>query len=89
MNDVLDAEDYHNLRHMLGASEGKPKNKWGFRNYFAAGIGRQTEQMEKLLNLGFVEKGTTKGDITMYFATESGCKKIGFNKAAITRALEK
>ncbi|UOA08360.1 hypothetical protein [Methylobacter sp. S3L5C] len=84
LNDV----DLKNLRHMLGASANQKKSEWGYRNYFAAAQGIQTEQMEKLLALNLVEKGRTKIDLTLYRATEAGCKAIGLGKAAILRAME-
>lgn len=81
------------LRHMLGVNDGKPKSKWGFRNYFAAGSG-QLAAMEILVSQGLVRKGADSssvkhltGGLTYFHATKAGCEIVGLNKSATTRAL--
>lgn len=75
-------EDLDNLRHMLGA-KGKVRD-YGFRNYYnTSDTGPDVESMKRLQAMGFVEPGRKN----YWFATEAGCKAIGFNAKQIKRAL--
>lgn len=88
--DDVTGEDLHRLRHMLGATEDKPKSKWGYRNHYVAGGGGEAvKSMERLIAAGYVVQGRRSGTTScFYHATEAGCKALGFSKAAIARALE-
>ena len=80
--------DFAKLQHMLGAVQGKPKNRWGYRNYFAAGSGQQHEAMQRLVAAGLVTAGRADGDMTYFYATRLGCKAAGLDAAGIKRAME-
>ena len=80
--------DFAKLQHMLGAVQGKPKNRWGYRNYFAAGSGQQHEAMQRLVAAGLTTAGRTDGDMTYFYATRLGCKAAGLDAAGIKRAME-
>lgn len=83
----LTDDDIDNLRHMLGASLGKPKKSHGYRNYFAAEKGPQLESMQRLEQNGMVKIGNKTENLTYYHATKKGCNFIGLHKAAIEMAL--
>lgn len=74
---TVTAGDLESLRHMLGINQSYPQEQWGYRNYFAAGEGEQTESMERLVEAGFVRRGGKRWGLTYYFATEEGCKAAG------------
>lgn len=80
--------DFAKLQHMLGAVQGKPKNRWGYRNYFAAGSGQQHEAMQRLVAAGLATAGRATGDMTYFYATRLGCKAAGLDAAGIKRAME-
>jgi len=80
--------DFAKLQHMLGAVQGKPKNRWGFRNYFAAGSGQQHEAMQRLVAAGLVAAGRAANEMTYFHATRLGCKAVGLDGAGIKRAME-
>ncbi len=80
--------DFAKLQHMLGAVQGKPKNRWGWRNYFAAGSGQQHEAMQRLVAAGMATAGRATGDMTYFYATRLGCKAVGLDAAGIKRAME-
>lgn len=87
-------KDLENLRHMLGASNPKKKREWGYRNYFVAGGPQQIEEMESLVSKGFATKGGNLNKhnpasmMTLYHATEAGCRTIGFTDKQIKRLKE-
>lgn len=86
-NEVTD-DDMGSLRHMLGAVSHYPKSKWGYRNYYAAGLGAMPS-MERLEKAGFVTRGSQYNETGFYFhATEAGMDAIGLSKAAKRRAFE-
>lgn len=81
-------KDMDKLRHMLGAVPGRwPKNKWGWRNYFAS-ASADNEHMLRLVDAGYAEKGHQSESMTYFHATEAGCKAAGLDKSGIKRALE-
>jgi hypothetical protein len=80
--------DFAKLQHMLGAVKQYPKYKWGWRNYFAAGSGRQHEAMQRLVVAGLATAGRECGDMTYFYATRLGCKAAGLDAAGIKRAME-
>ena len=80
--------DFAKLQHMLGAVQGKPKNRWGYRNYFAAGSGQQHEAMQRLVAAGLATAGRVCGGMTYFHATRLGCKAAGLDAACIKRAME-
>lgn len=87
MSEMISEKDLDNLRHMLGVGSHIAKNKWGYRNYFAA-TGDQCMEMERLVTAGLAERGWHSNDITYYHATIAGCDAIGLGKAAKRRAFE-
>lgn len=80
--------DFAKLQHMLGAVQGKPKNRWGYRNYFAAGSGQQHEAMQRLVAAGLAEVGRAANEMTYFHATRLGCRAAGLDGAGIKRAME-
>lgn len=88
-SEMITANDLSRLRHMLGVDAQRYTQKqWGFRNYFAAGAGEQTESMLRLQEAGFVRQGEVFNESHYYHATEEGCKAVGMNSEQIKRALE-
>ena len=81
-------DDFAKLQHMLGAVQGKPKNRWGYRNYFAAGSGQQQEAMQRLVAAGLATAGRAANEMTYFHATRLGCKAAGLDGAGIKRAME-
>lgn len=88
VRDAIMPGDFAKLQHMLGAVDGKPKNRWGYRNYFAAGRGQQHEAMQRLVAAGLATAGRACGDMTYFYATRLGCKAAGLDAAGIKRAME-
>jgi len=88
VRDAIIPGDLAKLQHMLGAVQGKPKNRWGYRNYFAAGSGQQHEAMQRLVVAGLAAAGRATGDMTYFYATRLGCKAAGLDAAGIKRAME-
>src|SRR5471032_902955 len=78
--------DFAKLQHMLGAVQHYPKYKWGWRNYFAAGSGRQHEAMQRLVAAGLATAGRAANEMTYFHATRLGCKAAGLDGAGIKRA---
>ena len=87
-NDPIMPGDFAKLQHMLGAVRGKPKNRWGYRNYFAAGSGQQHEAMQRLVAAGLAAAGRAANEMTYFHATRLGCKVAGLDGAGIKRAME-
>ena len=87
VRDAIMPGDFAKLQHMLGAVQGKPKNRWGYRNYFAAGSGQQHEAMQRLVAAGLTTVGRACGDMTYFHATRLGCKAAGLDGAGIKRAM--
>ena len=83
----LTTDDLAKLRHMLGATQHRPKKNWGFRNYYAAGTG-DVPSMERLVSAGYCVRGQPYMDAHYYHATRDGCAAAGLSKAATTRAFE-
>jgi hypothetical protein len=80
-------EDMKKLRHMLGATEHRPKKNWGFRNYYAAGTD-SVPGLERLVAAGYCVRGAPYMDAHYYHATREGCAAAGLSKAATKRAFE-
>ncbi len=80
--------DLAKLQHMLGAVQGKPRNRWGYRNYFAAGSGQQHDAMQRLVSTGLATAGRAANEMTYFHATRLGCKAAGLDAAGIKRAME-
>jgi len=79
------------LTHMLGAESHIPKSRWGYRNYYCAGVGGKDEQdLMKLAEIGLVRRGFTinEGEDVYFFATEKGMDAAGLNREQKARALE-
>lgn len=83
----LTADDMEMLRHMLGATEPRPKKNWGFRNYFAAGA-NDVPGLERLVAAGYCVRGEPYRTAHYYHATRAGCAAAGLSKAATARAFE-
>ena len=79
--------DMKKLRHMLGATEQRPKKNWGFRNYYAAGAD-SVPGLERLVAAGYCVRGAPYMDAHYYHATRAGCAAAGLSKAATARAFE-
>ena len=88
VRDAIMPGDFAKLQHMLGAVQGKPKNRWGYRNYFAAGSGQQHEAMQRLVVAGLATAGRATNEMTYFHATRLGCKAAGLDGAGIKRAME-
>jgi hypothetical protein len=88
VRDAIMPGDFAKLQHMLGAVQGKPKNRWGYRNYFAAGSGQQHEAMQRLVAAGLATAGRAANEMTYFHATRQGCKAVGLDGAGIKRAME-
>ena len=88
VRDAIMPGDLAKLQHMLGAVQGKPKNRWGYRNYFAAGSCQQHEAMRRLVNAGLATAGRAANEMTYFHATRLGCKAAGLDGAGIKRAME-
>jgi len=84
---MMTPEDIKNLRHMLGATEHRPKKNWGFRNYFAAD-GTDIPSMERLVAAGYCTRGAQYREAHYYHATREGCAAAGLSKAATKRVFE-
>ena len=74
-------DDMKKLRHMLGATEHRPKENWGFRNYFAAGPGHSDEpHLESLVSKGLMTKRRDVFDEMhesyLYHVTDQGRQKV-------------
>lgn len=80
-------DDMKKLRHMLGATEHRPKKNWGFRNYFAAGAD-SVPSLERLVSAGYCVRGAPYMDANYYHATRAGCAAAGLSKAETNRAFE-
>jgi len=81
------ADDIKKLRHMLGATEHRPKKNWGFRNYYAAGRD-SVPSLERLVSAGYCVRGAPYMDAHYYHATRAGCAAAGLSKAATALAFE-
>lgn len=79
-------EDMKKLRHMLGATEHRPKKDWGFRNHYAAGSD-SVPSLERLVAAGYCVRGRPYRQAHYYHATAEGCKAAGLNKISTARAL--
>jgi hypothetical protein len=88
VRDAIMPGDLAKLQHMVGVVEGKPKNRWGYRNYFAAGSGQQHEAMQRLVVADLATAGRTANEMTYFHATRLGCKAAGLDAAGIKRAME-
>lgn len=88
VRDAIMPGDFAKLQHMLGAVDGKPMNRWGYRNYFAAGSGQQHEAMQRLVAAGLATAGRAANEMTYFHATRLGCKAAGLDAAGIKRAME-
>ncbi len=88
VRDAIMPGDFAKLQHMLGAVQGKPKNHWGYRNYFAASSGQQHESMQRLVAAGLATAGRAANEMTYFHATRLGCKAAGLDAAGIKRAME-
>jgi hypothetical protein len=88
VRDAIMPGDFAKLQHMLGAVQGKSKNRWGYRNYFAAGSGQQHEAMQRLVAAGLATSGRAANEMTYFHATRLGCKAAGLDGAGIKRAME-
>lgn len=88
VRDAIMPGDFAKLQHMLGAVQGKPKNRWGYRNYFAAGSVQQHEAMQRLVVAGLATAGRSCGDMTYFHATRLGCKAAGLDAVGVKRAME-
>jgi hypothetical protein len=88
VRDAIMPGDFAKLQHMLGAVHGKPKNRWGYRNYFAAGSGQQHEAMQRLVAAGLATTGRAANEMTYFHATRLGCRAAGLDGAGIKRAME-
>lgn len=88
VRDAIMPGDFAKLQHMLGAVQGKPKNRWGYRNYFAAGSGQQHEAMQRLVSAGLATAGRAANEMTYFHATHLGCNAAGLDAAGIKRAME-
>ncbi|WP_338678944.1 hypothetical protein OPV09_17595 [Janthinobacterium sp. TB1-E2] len=81
--------DFAKLQHMLGAVQGKRKNRWGYRNYYCANIsGAAREAMQRLADAGLVIAGHESETQAYFHATRLGCKAAGLDAAGIKRAME-
>ena len=87
VRDAIMPGDFAKLQHMLGAVEHVAKKRWGWRNYFAAGSGRQHEAMQRLVAAGLATAGRATNEMTYFHATRLGCKAAGLDGAGIKRAL--
>lgn len=66
------ATDLENLRHMVGVGKHTPRNRWGYRNYFAAGQD-DTASMERLVAYGLAVRGKPFDEYNHYYhATVAG-----------------
>ena len=85
--DQVTPEDMKKLKHMLGATERRPKKNWGFRNYYAAGAG-DVPGLDRLVSAGLCVRGAPYDKAHYYHATVAGCAAAGLSKAATKRAFE-
>lgn len=88
VRDAIMPGDFTKLQHILGAVPGKPKNRWGLRNYFAAGSALQHEAMQRLVAAGLATAGRAANGMTYFHATRMGCKAAGLDGAGTRRAME-
>ena len=68
VRDAIMPGDFAKLQHMLGAVKQYPKNKWGWRNYFAAGSGQQHEAMQRLVVAGPATAGRAATEMSYFHA---------------------
>jgi hypothetical protein len=86
VDSLLDG-DMENLRHMLGATQHRPKKDWGFRNHYACGDAASAQSLERLVSAGFCVRGRPYMKAHFYHATRAGCVAAGLSEAATNRAL--
>ena len=82
-------DDIAKLQHMLGAVQGNPKNRWGYRNYYCANSsGTARDAMQRLADAGLAIAGHESETQAYFHATRLGCKAAGLDAACIKRAME-
>ena len=84
----INEEELQKLRHMLGIKKTTPKNRWGFRNYFAAGAD-DIPSMRKLESAGYVFDDGIIGHYRVYRATLLGCETAGLPEDKIAKLQKK
>ncbi len=80
----LTKEQRDYLTHMLGAERHVATSRWGYRNYYCAGVGGQDERdLMALVDLGLVRRGhvINGGESVYFFATEQGMDAVGLTDA--------
>lgn len=86
---TLTPEQIQILQHTLGADSRYKKSQWGFRNQYCT---RPDDiELNKLVDMGLMNKGPASkllGGDCYFWATEAGCKAIGFTKKQIAKAME-
>ena len=89
VRDAIMPGDFAKLQHMLGAVQGKPKNRWGYRNYYCANSsGAAREAMQRLVDAGLAAAGHESDTQAYFHATQLGCKAAGLDAPGIKRAME-
>lgn len=80
MRQRLTREQRSYLTYMLGAELHIEKSRWGYRNYYCAGVGEKDEHdLMEMAELGLVRRGhvINDGESVYFFATEQGMDAIG------------
>lgn len=95
MSEALTKREEEILRHMLGADARYKKSQWGFRNHFCSRkSGNDYETLMQLNRKGFVlingqSPAFLPKDDVVFFATEDGCRAIGFTEKQVERTFKK
>lgn len=85
----LTKEQKEILQHTLGADSRYKKTQWGFRNRYCCRS--DNKLLNELVDLGLMKKSLPSeliGGDCYFWATEQGCKAIGFTKKQILKAME-
>lgn len=73
-------EEREMMEHALGIQvKCGQKTKGGYRNYFAAGPGRDTEIWNGLVEKGLAVKGQSRWGDDYFHVTDAGKKEVGFH----------
>lgn len=71
LENQITLRQWHLLQYTLGARCDRPRDGWGYRNYFTVTTDEERQDMDNLLRLDLMERIPTRGPDT-YRATRRG-----------------
>lgn len=79
----LTLDDLATVQHALGIDEYRPKQQWGFRNYYCAAP--DDKQMERLIHLNLLTAGRkiNEGQDQYFYVTQAGARFAGLPKEKV------